>query len=210
MKHRHCLSFSILLTVFLLSSTLVVICNKPLASAQQIESQQSDVRPEQSQLQTTQAPPGQDPFQTGVASDITVVRDSETILLKGQTIPAGDYIHLYDASPYKIINGHLATKIPCDTSFQPKVNILAGQAPKVQVIQLHLIEEMSKAGKMCIYHADLEPNSRVAHTGPGVEIGTLTDIAIQNPTNKTIKFPPTSTMVIGVNEIEPGAGEIEH
>ncbi len=63
------------------------------------------------------------------------MRDSKTILLKGQTIPARDYIHLYDASPYKIINGHLATKIPCDKSFQPKLNILVGQAPKVQVIQ---------------------------------------------------------------------------
>ena len=210
MIRKYCLSISVLSIVFLLSGVLELIDNRPLASAQQIESRGSDVQQTQSQLQSTQSSSNQDPFQTGVANDVTVVRDSETILLKGQTIPAGDFIHLYDASPYKIINGHLATKIPCDTSFQPKVNILVGQAPKVQVIQLHLIEEMSKAGKLCIYHADLDPTSRVAHTGPGVELGTITDIAIQNPTNKTIKFPPTSTMVIGVNEIEPGAGEIEH
>jgi hypothetical protein len=200
---------SLLMAVFLLSSTFVLTHDRRFASAQQIESQENDTQLEQTQLQTDQIS-NQDPFQAGVASDITVVRDSETILLKGQTIPAHDFIHLYDASPYKIINGHLATKIPCNASFQPKVNILVGQAPKVQVIQLHLIEEMSTAGKMCIYHADLEPTSRVAHTGTEVTIGTITDIAIQNPTNKTIKFPPTSTMVIGVNEIEPGAGEIEH
>ena len=211
MIRKYCLSISVLSIVFLLSGVLELIDNRPLAFAQQIEPQGSDVQQTQSQPQTTQSSSSnQDPFQTGLANDVTIVRDSETILLKGQTIPAGDFIHLYDASPYKIINGHLATKIPCDTSFQPKLNILVGQAPKVQVIQLHLIEEMSKAGKMCIYHADLDPTSRVAHTGPGVEIGTITDIAIQNPTNKTIKFPPTSTMVIGVNEIEPGAGEIEH
>jgi hypothetical protein len=200
---------SLLMAVFLLSSTFVLTHDRRFASAGQIESQENDTQLEQTQLQTDQIS-NQDPFQAGVANDITVVRDSETILLKGQTIPAHDFIHLYDASPYKIINGHLATKIPCNASFQPKVNILVGQAPKVQVIQLHLIEEMSTAGKMCIYHADLEPNSRVVHTGPEVTIGTITDIAIQNPTNKTIKFPPTSTMVIGVNEIEPGAGEIEH
>lgn len=210
MIRRYSLSISVLFTVFLLSGTFELINGRPLASAQQIEPQGSDAQQAQSQLQTTQSSSDQDPFQTGVANDVTVVRDSETILLKGQTIPAGDFIHLYDASPYKIINGHLATKIPCDASFQPKVNILVGQAPRVQVIQLHLIEEMSKAGKLCIYHADLDPTSRVAHTGPGVDVGTITDIAIQNPTNKTIKFPPTSTMVIGVNEIEPGAGEIEH
>jgi hypothetical protein len=207
MKSPFRLSF--LMAVFLLSSTFVLTHDRRFASAQQIESQENDTQLEQTQLQTDQIS-NQDPFQGGVANDITVVRDSETILLKGQTIPAHDFIHLYDASPYKIINGHLATKIPCNASFQPKVNILVGQAPKVQVIQLHLIEEMSTAGKMCIYHADLEPTSRVAHTGPEVTIGTITDIAIQNPTNKTIKFPPTSTMVIGVNEIEPGAGEIEH
>ena len=203
---KHTIRLSFLVAVFLLSSIFVLSHDRRFASGQQIESQYS---PRQTELQTNQIS-NQDPFQAGVANDITVVRDSETILLKGQTIPAGDYIHLYDASPYKILNGHLATKIPCNASFQPKVNILVGQAPKVQVIQLHLIEEMSTAGKLCIYHADLEPTSRVAHTGPNIEIGTITDIAIQNPTNKTIKFPPTSTMVIGVNEIERGAGEIEH
>ncbi len=139
-----------------------------------------------------------------------MVRDSETILLAGQVIPPKDYIHLYDASPYKIMNGHLATKIPCDQSFQPMVNILVGQAPKLQSIQLHLIEELSIAGKLCIYHADLDPSSRVTHTTPGVEIGTITDIAIQNPTQEAIEFPATTSLVIGVNEIEPGAGEIEH
>lgn len=31
-----------------------------------------------------------------------------------------------------------------------------------------------------------------------------TDIAIANPTNQTIIFPPTSSVVIGVNGIMPG------
>ncbi len=143
-------------------------------------------------------------------STIHVVRDSETILLAGQVIPPRDYIHVYDTSPYKIVNGHIATKIPCDQSFQPLLNILVGQAPKLQSIQLHMIEELSTPGKLCIYHADLEPSSRVTHTTPGVEIGTITDIAIQNPATESIELPPTTTLDIGVNEIEPGAGEIEH
>jgi hypothetical protein len=143
-------------------------------------------------------------------STIHVVRDSETILLAGQVIPSNDYIHVYDASPYKIVNGHIATKLPCDQSFQPLLNVLVGQAPKIQSIQLHLIEELSTPGKMCIYHADLQPSSRVTHTMPNVTIGTITDIAIQNPTQEAIEFPPTTSLVIGVNEIEPGAGEIEH
>ncbi|TLX65823.1 MAG: hypothetical protein E6L03_10670, partial [Thaumarchaeota archaeon] len=67
----------------------------------------------------------------GFENETHIVRDSETILLAGQVIPPGDYIHLYDASPYKIVNGHLATKIPCDQSFQPLLNVLVGQAPKL-------------------------------------------------------------------------------
>jgi hypothetical protein len=130
MKLQFRLSF--LVVVFLISSTFVLTHDRRFVSAQQIEPQEASGQTQQPQLQTNEIA-NQDPFQTGVANDITVVRDSETILLKGQTIPAHDFIHLYDASPYKIINGHIATKIPCNASFQPKVNILVGQAPKVQV-----------------------------------------------------------------------------
>jgi hypothetical protein len=142
--------------------------------------------------------------------DIHVVRDSETILLAGQVIPPKDYIHLYDSSPYKIVNGHLAVKIPCDESFQPQLNILVGQAPNLQSISLLLIEELSKPSKLCIYHADLEETAPVRHTTPDIKIGTITDIALQNPGISAIELPPTSSIVIGVNEIQSGAEEIGH
>jgi hypothetical protein len=32
---------------------------------------------------------------------------------------------------------------------------------------------------------------------------TITDIAIQNPTDQEVKFPPMSSVVIGVDEIMP-------
>jgi hypothetical protein len=142
--------------------------------------------------------------------DIHVVRDSETILLAGQVIPPKDYIHLYDSSPYKIVNGHLAVKIPCDESFQPQLNVLVGQAPNLQSISLLLIEELSKPSKLCIYHADLEETAPVRHATPDIKIGTITDIALQNPGISAIELPPTSSIVIGVNEIQSGAEEIGH
>ena len=37
-----------------------------------------------------------------------VVRDSSIILLEGKSIPAKGFIHLYDATPYMITNGHIA------------------------------------------------------------------------------------------------------
>ena len=46
----------------------------------------------------------------------TVVRDSQTVLLEGKTLPANDFIHLYDSTPYMIMVGHVAVKLPCDAN----------------------------------------------------------------------------------------------
>jgi hypothetical protein len=45
------------------------------------------------------------------SSKKNVVRDSETTLLEGKAIPANDYIHLYDSTPYRITNGHVMRAI---------------------------------------------------------------------------------------------------
>jgi hypothetical protein len=125
----------------------------------------------------------------------TVVRDSQTILLEGKTLPAKDYIHLYDTTPYLIKLGHIAAKLPCDSNNKTSLNVLIGQAPKLKPAELELVKELSTPGKMCIYHVDVESGS------PGEN--PITDIALQNPTDKEVKFGPTATVVIGVNEISP-------
>src|SRR5437867_9761590 len=127
----------------------------------------------------------------------TVVRDSQTILLEGKSLPSKDYIHLYDATPYMIKLGHIAAKLPCDSNNKTSLNVLIGQAPKFKPANLELLKELSTPGKMCIYHVDVESTKQVN--------GTITDIALQNPTNKEVKFGPTATIVIGVDEIMPGA-----
>jgi hypothetical protein len=60
------------------------------------------------------------------------------------------------------------------------------------------IKQLSTPGKMCLYHVDVASQ-------PGGQAGIITDIAIMNPTSTTITFPSTSTVVIGVDEIAPGA-----
>jgi hypothetical protein len=55
---------------------------------------------------------------------------------------------------------------------------------------LELIPEPS-SGDLCLYHVDLASNS----------INTVTDIAILNNSTDDIDSPPTSTVVIGDNEI---------
>src|ERR671939_1553559 len=125
-----------------------------------------------------------------------VVSDSQTILLEGKTIPANDYIHLYDSTPYMITNGHIAAKIPCDTNTTSTLKILIGQAPNLTPAELEFVKPLSTPGKMCIYHVDL----------PSKAGEVVTDIAIQNPTTTEIKLPSTSSIVIGVNEIVPLQG----
>src|ERR687885_1388991 len=125
-----------------------------------------------------------------------VVRDSQAILLEGKTIPANDYIHLYDSTPYMITNGHIAAKLPCDTNNTSPLKILIGQAPNLKPAELEFVKPLSTPGKMCIYHVDV----------PSKAGEVVTDIAIQNPTTTEVKLPSTSSVVIGVNEIAPLQG----
>ena len=39
---------------------------------------------------------------------------------------------------------------------------------------------------------------------PGGNVTIITDIALKNPTEEDIEFPPTATVVIGINEITKG------
>src|SRR5712691_12698502 len=115
----------------------------------------------------------------------TVVRDSAVILLEGKTLPANDFIHLYDTTPYMIKSGHIAAKLPCDASSTSTLKILIGQAPNLKPAALELVKPLSTPGKMCLYHVDVASQ-------PGGQPGIITDIAIQNPTSATMTFPSTT------------------
>jgi hypothetical protein len=138
----------------------------------------------------------------GSTNNTTVTRDTVTILLEGKSIPGMGFLHLYDSTPYKIGNGHIALHVPCDSSSKPIVNVLVGQAPGVKPVEPELVKELSKPGNMCIFHVDIGSD-----TAQNV---TQTDIAIQNPSNQTITFPASSGITIGVNEIKPIGGEHTH
>lgn len=136
--------------------------------------------------------------ETGEHGNATTVRDSTTVLLSGETIPAGSFIHLYDSTPDAIATGHVAAKIPCNENSNATLTILTGQAPALQPAELELLPELSAPGELCLYHADLASEQG----------GNLTtDIAIQNPGEEDIDLPPTTTVVIGVNKIMPGSEE---
>jgi hypothetical protein len=128
-----------------------------------------------------------------------VVMDSATVLLDWKVIPAKDFIHLYDSTPARITAGHVAAKLPCDANGESPLVIVAGVAPDVKPADMELVGPLSSPGTICIYHADL-PH----------EDSEVTDVALLNPTDKMIRLPRTSTVVISVSEIMSGmphAGE---
>jgi hypothetical protein len=135
------------------------------------------------------------------AGNATAVRDSTAILLSGETIPGGSFIHLYDSTPDAIATGHVAAKIPCNEDSNATLTILTGAAPNLQPTELELLPELSTPGELCLYHADLASEQGGNMT---------TDIAIQNPGEEDVELPATSSVVIGVNKVLPGASEEHH
>lgn len=123
-----------------------------------------------------------------------VVRDSVAELLEGTSIPGGQFIHLYDSTPYMIMNGHVAVNVPCEDNSTASVQVLLGQAPNFTAAELENLPELSTPGEMCLYHVDIAPHEEV-----------ITDVAIANPSGEDLEFPPGSTAVIGINEIMPFA-----
>ena len=134
---------------------------------------------------------------TGMPND--VVRDSVAELLEGKSLPAGKFLHLYDTTPYMIMNGHVAVNVPCEDNSTASVQVLLGQAPDFTATELENLPELSTPGEMCLYHVDIAPTEEI-----------ITDVAIANPGDSDLEFPPGGTVVIGVNEIMPGAEEGEH
>jgi hypothetical protein len=145
--------------------------------------------------------------ETATEGTTTTVRDSVFALLADQTIPASSFIHLYDTTPYSIKNGHVAAKIPCDDESAPLLSILVGAAPQFTPAPVELIANLSTPGELCLYHVDLPAPAEQANATSTNATTTqmITDIAIQNPGDEDITLPSTSTVVIGINEIERGA-----
>ena len=131
----------------------------------------------------------------------TTVKDSVTVLLQGMSIPATDSIHLYDSTPSHITNGHIALKVPCGDDSTSPITVLIGSTPNMTAATLENIPALSTPGEQCLYHVDLIPGGNVT---------TITDIAISNTGEEDIEFPPSSTVVITINEVTKGEHGGEH
>jgi hypothetical protein len=123
----------------------------------------------------------------------TVARDQVTLLLEGKGLPKGDFIELYDSTPFKIVNGHFVAKVPCNANGQSQVDLLTGQVLNFKSSEAEFVSQLSAPGKLCLYLVDLTSGSN----------NTITDVAIKNNSTQDIVFPPTSSVGVGVNAIAP-------
>ena len=163
--------------------------------------------------------------ETSAARNATIlVKNPGILLLSHQIIPPKDFMPVYDAMPYKIMNGQVYAKLPCDSNSKPSLQILAGQLSELKVAQLKLITAVSKPGYMCMYYANLTStnNDTVVSTNatsnvPNVDniltsggVGglrkgnlTITYVELFNPTDYRVVLPSTASLSISVNQVMP-------
>jgi hypothetical protein len=83
-------------------------------------------------------------------NETSTVRDSVTELLDGQVIPRGDFIHLYDSTPYHILNEHIVLKVPCENDSTTPIQILIGSATNMTAAPLQYSSLINSRRSMSI------------------------------------------------------------
>ena len=182
----------IIIAILTLSVIAGIFSNIPLSYAQNDTMSMANMTEEEEEEYATE---GGHAAKEKEYNQTSTVRDSVTELLQDKIIPGGDFMHLYDSTPYHILNGHVALKAPCEDDSTTPIQILIGSAPNMTAATLENVAPLSTPGEQCLYHADLIPSGNVT---------IITDIALKNPTEEDIEFPPTATVVIGINEITKG------
>ncbi|MCJ7636690.1 MAG: hypothetical protein MUO21_04305, partial [Nitrososphaeraceae archaeon] len=114
---------------------------------------------------------------------------STNILLNGINLTQGEFILLYDSTPFGS-KGHIAVNLPCnpDNPHDPIFDILVGRAPDLFVLPLGYLEQLSKPGKMCVYHGQF---------GFG---DPITDLILKYVGDDPIKLEGPHSIVISTHE----------
>jgi hypothetical protein len=142
-----------------------------------------------------QLPTDQTQLQDTISKSLDYVHQAEisttstNILLNGINLTQGEFILLYDSTPFAS-KGHIAVNLPCDPNnpLDPIFDILVGRAPDLFVMPLGYLEQISKPGKMCVYHGQF---------GFG---DPVTDLVLQYVGDDPIKLEGPHSIVISTHE----------
>ncbi|MGI0037906.1 MAG: hypothetical protein ACRD99_06070 [Nitrososphaera sp.] len=130
-------------------------------------------------------------------------RAAMTVLLNGITLRDGEFILLYDSTPYSS-KGHIALNLPCDGNNPnaPLFKVLVGRAPDIVVMPLGYIAEISAPPDMCVYHTQF---------GFG---DPVTDIVLKNTSGEEIALRGPHSVSITSHEsfipTSPSFKDIQH
>lgn len=121
------------------------------------------------------------------SSDIS--RSSLNILLNGILLRDGEFIFLFDSTPYAS-KGHIAFVLPCnvDKPGTPLFQLLTGRAPDLVSHPPTYLPQLSTPPDTCVYHAQF---------GFG---DPVTDIALKNVSGEEITFRGPHTVVLTTHE----------
>ena len=123
------------------------------------------------------------------------IPSSVTIPLEGLTLKAGQYIELTDTTPVLVTDSHVTINVPCENGNnndpESDIAVVAGVAPDLSPVELEFIAELSDPEDNCLYHVDIPEN----------EDDEVTDIAIINPGDKTVKFGSGNFATISITEV---------
>ena len=124
------------------------------------------------------------------------IPSSVTIPLEGLTLKAGQFIELTDTTPVLVTSAHATINVPCDNGNknndpESDIAVVAGVAPDLKPVELEYIAELSDPEDNCLYHADIPEN----------EDDAVTDIAIINPGDETVKFGSGNFATISITEV---------
>ena len=116
-----------------------------------------------------------------------------TIPLEGLRLDAGQFILLADITPVRVEESHVAINVPCENGDDPEsdIAVVAGVAPDVEPVDLEFVAELSDPEDNCTYHVDIPQN----------EDDDVTDIAIINPGDETVKFGSGNFATISITEV---------
>jgi hypothetical protein len=124
------------------------------------------------------------------------IPSSVTIPLEGLTLKAGQFIELTDTAPVLVTAAHASINVPCDNGNnnndpESHIAVVAGVVPDLEPFELEYIAELSDPEDNCLYHADIPEN----------EDDEVTDIAIINPGDETVKFGSGNFATISITEV---------
>jgi hypothetical protein len=129
---------------------------------------------------------------------------TSTLPLENLSLAPGDFIILADLTPIPIEAAHISMNVPCQVAGNNSTNnnitpssdiqVIAGVAPDLKPATPEYIAELSHPeNNKCTYHVQL----------PQVADQKMTNIAIMNISNQTIKFSSGNFATISISSGGP-------